>query len=99
MYAKKRKLPLEIHRRDRMPSRAAEFWNEGFRTDYPFSFPARFQDISSPMVDPVLDAGCLYDSTSERDASSPAARMLSPTFFSSGLILMILKSCSAPGSR
>ena len=25
--------------------------------------------------------------------------MLSPTFFSSGFILMILKSCSSPGSR
>jgi len=24
-----------------------------------FSFPARFQFINSPIVDPVLDAGCL----------------------------------------
>jgi hypothetical protein len=63
---------------------------------YAFS---RFQFTSSPIVDPVLDAGCLYASTSVREASSPAARMLSPTFFSSGLILMILKSCSLPGSR
>src|SRR5207244_7971506 len=50
----------------------------------PFSLPARFQFISSPIVDPVLEEGCLYASTSVREASSPTARMLSPTFFSSG---------------
>src|SRR5205823_421854 len=48
---------------------------------------------------PVLEAGCLYASTSVREASSPTARILSPTFFSSWFILMILKSCSWPGSR
>src|SRR2546427_8079335 len=65
-----------------------------------FSLPARFQDTNSPIVDPpVLEAGCLYASTSVRDASSPTARMLRPTFFSSWFILMILKSCSWPGSR
>jgi hypothetical protein len=26
---------------------------------YPFSFPARFHDINSPIVEPVLDDGCL----------------------------------------
>src|SRR5205807_8820595 len=65
-----------------------------------FSLPARFQDTNSPIVDPpVLEAGCLYASTSVREASSPTARILSPTFFSSWFILMILKSCSWPGSR
>ena len=29
------------------------------------------------------DDGCVYDSTSCREASSPTARMLRPTFFSS----------------
>ena len=33
--------------------------NQQLSASYPFSFPARFQFINSPIVDPVLEAGCL----------------------------------------